>query len=218
MAVGPRIRVWDALVRVLHWTLAGAVATCWISGHWPPSHFGDWHHTAGYVAGAAVDVWSEEPPESDTLKRLIQHPRVVVTPHLGANSSEAQVNVAVDVARQLVAFRDGAGQVAVLDAQCPHFGAHRGVGGEVVEGCLRCPFHGLHFDRTGQCVKGDYVRESASLAHVRSTPWTVHETAASIFVWHGAHRDRPDRPLAGLPLRGAGCPGQGQPRHLLAPR
>jgi D-3-phosphoglycerate dehydrogenase len=62
---------------------------------------------AGHVAGAAIDVWSEEPPESDTLRRLVQHPRVVVTPHLGANSSEAQVNVAVDVARQLVAFRDG---------------------------------------------------------------------------------------------------------------
>jgi D-3-phosphoglycerate dehydrogenase len=61
----------------------------------------------GHVAGAAIDVWSEEPPESETLRRLIQHPRVVVTPHLGANSSEAQVNVAVDVARQLVAFRDG---------------------------------------------------------------------------------------------------------------
>jgi D-3-phosphoglycerate dehydrogenase len=62
---------------------------------------------SGHVAGAAIDVWSEEPPESETLKRLIRHPRVVVTPHLGANSSEAQVNVAVDVARQLVAFRDG---------------------------------------------------------------------------------------------------------------
>src|SRR5713226_6192081 len=62
---------------------------------------------SGHVAGAAIDVWSEEPPASETVKRLIQHPRVVVTPHLGANSSEAQVNVAVDVARQLVAFRDG---------------------------------------------------------------------------------------------------------------
>jgi D-3-phosphoglycerate dehydrogenase len=62
---------------------------------------------AGHVAGAAVDVWSEEPPRSEALWRLIRHPRVVVTPHLGANSVEAQVNVAVDVARQLVAFRDG---------------------------------------------------------------------------------------------------------------
>src|SRR5205085_7570380 len=61
----------------------------------------------GRVSGAAIDVWSEEPPRSETVRRLIQHPRVVVTPHLGANSSEAQVNVAVDVARQLVAFRDG---------------------------------------------------------------------------------------------------------------
>lgn len=62
---------------------------------------------SGHVAGAAVDVWSEEPPISPLLKRLVQHPRVVVTPHLGANSQEAQVNVAMDVARQLVAFRDG---------------------------------------------------------------------------------------------------------------
>jgi D-3-phosphoglycerate dehydrogenase len=62
---------------------------------------------AGHVAGAAIDVWSEEPPKSEVVRRLVQHPRVVVTPHLGANSSEAQVNVAVDVARQFVAFRDG---------------------------------------------------------------------------------------------------------------
>src|SRR3990170_8166614 len=62
---------------------------------------------SGHVAGAAVDVWSEEPPVSEVVKRLIRHPKVVVTPHLGANTQEAQVNVAVDVARQLVAFRDG---------------------------------------------------------------------------------------------------------------
>ncbi|HEY7254248.1 MAG TPA: hydroxyacid dehydrogenase, partial [Methylomirabilota bacterium] len=62
---------------------------------------------SGQVAGAAVDVWTEEPPASPVVRRLIQHPRVVVTPHLGANTQEAQVNVAVDVARQLVAFREG---------------------------------------------------------------------------------------------------------------
>jgi D-3-phosphoglycerate dehydrogenase len=62
---------------------------------------------AGHVAGAAVDVWTEEPPTSSQLKWLVQHPRVVVTPHLGANSQEAQVNVAIDIARQLVAFREG---------------------------------------------------------------------------------------------------------------
>ena len=62
---------------------------------------------SGHVAGAAIDVWSEEPPVSEVIMALARHPRVVVTPHLGANTQEAQVNVAVDVARQLVAFRDG---------------------------------------------------------------------------------------------------------------
>src|SRR5713101_1682671 len=46
---------------------------------------------SGHVAGAAVDVWTEEPPRSPAVKRLVQHPRVVVTPHLGANTQEAQV-------------------------------------------------------------------------------------------------------------------------------
>jgi len=62
---------------------------------------------SGHVAGAAVDVWTEEPPVSPVVTRLIAHPRVVVTPHLGANTQEAQVNVAVDVARQIAAFRNG---------------------------------------------------------------------------------------------------------------
>src|SRR5215813_12308952 len=62
---------------------------------------------SGHVAGAAIDVWTEEPPVSPLVRRLVQHPRVVVTPHLGANTQEAQVNVSVDVARQLMAFRDG---------------------------------------------------------------------------------------------------------------
>ena len=96
---------------------------------------------------------------------------------------------------ELIAFRDGAGKVVVLDAQCPHFGAHRGVGGTVEDGCVRCPFHGLHFDGNGQCVKGDFVADPRSLRHIKSPPWTVHEVAASIFIWHGPDRARPARPL-----------------------
>jgi D-3-phosphoglycerate dehydrogenase len=61
---------------------------------------------SGKVAGAAVDVWSEEPPKSDWLKELIGHERMVVTPHLGANTFEAQVNVAVDVSREIINYLD----------------------------------------------------------------------------------------------------------------
>ncbi len=96
---------------------------------------------------------------------------------------------------ELIAFRDAAGEVVVLDATCPHFGAHRGVGGRVIDGCVRCPFHALHFDGNGQCVKGEFVKDARNLRHLKSVPWTVHEAAASIFVWHGADRRRPDRPL-----------------------
>jgi len=56
------------------------------------------------VAGAAFDVWSQEPPDSDVLKKLIGHEKMVVTPHLGANTFEAQVNVAVDVSREIIHY------------------------------------------------------------------------------------------------------------------
>jgi D-3-phosphoglycerate dehydrogenase len=62
---------------------------------------------SGKVAGAAFDVWSEEPPDDATLKKLIAHPRMVVTPHLGANTFEAQTNVAVDVSREILNLLEG---------------------------------------------------------------------------------------------------------------
>ncbi len=55
---------------------------------------------AGKVAGAALDVWEQEPVAPD--HPLALHPRVVATPHLGASTEEAQVGVAVDIAEQIV--------------------------------------------------------------------------------------------------------------------
>lgn len=62
---------------------------------------------SGKCVGAAFDVWSEEPPKSDVLKQLIAHPGMLVTPHLGANTFEAQKNVAVDVSNEIVNYVDG---------------------------------------------------------------------------------------------------------------
>ena len=45
----------------------------------------------------------------------------------------------------LAIFRDEKGEAHVLDAYCPHLGAHIGVGGRVVGDCLQCPFHGWEF-------------------------------------------------------------------------
>jgi D-3-phosphoglycerate dehydrogenase len=63
---------------------------------------------SGKVSLAAVDVWSVEPPATDTLKQLIAQERLVVTPHLGANTQEAQVNVAIDVSKEILAYLDKA--------------------------------------------------------------------------------------------------------------
>jgi D-3-phosphoglycerate dehydrogenase / 2-oxoglutarate reductase len=54
---------------------------------------------SGKVAGAAIDVFEPEPPASG--HPLVGHPLVVVTPHLGASTEEAQVSVAVEAARLL---------------------------------------------------------------------------------------------------------------------
>jgi D-3-phosphoglycerate dehydrogenase len=56
----------------------------------------------GKVAGAAIDVFEHEPPPADHV--LVRHPRVLVTPHLGASTEEAQVSVAVEAARLLCDF------------------------------------------------------------------------------------------------------------------
>jgi D-3-phosphoglycerate dehydrogenase len=54
---------------------------------------------SGKVAGAAIDVYHSEPPENSPLVGL---PNVVATPHLGASTTEAQVNVAITIAEQIV--------------------------------------------------------------------------------------------------------------------
>src|SRR3989338_759642 len=53
----------------------------------------------GYVAGAAFDVFKEEPVNNSPLLSLGD--KVVLTPHLGASTEEAQLNVALDVAEQI---------------------------------------------------------------------------------------------------------------------
>ncbi|HZC05075.1 MAG TPA: phosphoglycerate dehydrogenase [Ktedonobacterales bacterium] len=70
---------------------------------------------AGRLAGAALDVFTKEPPFTvPALAELIARPDVVVTPHLGASTEEAQVSVAVDVAEQMRdVFRGGAPRAAV---------------------------------------------------------------------------------------------------------
>ncbi len=60
---------------------------------------------SGKVAGAAIDVYIKEPP--DFASEIFDLPNVVTTPHLGASTEEAQTNVAIDVAEQIVDYFEG---------------------------------------------------------------------------------------------------------------
>jgi 3-ketosteroid 9alpha-monooxygenase subunit A len=92
--------------------------------------------------------------------------------------------------RDLVAFRGADGEVRVLDAHCPHLGAHLGVGGCVVGNALQCPFHAWRFGGDGTCVEIPYARKIPPGARLRA--WPARETHGVVLVWHDPAGGAPD--------------------------
>ena len=86
--------------------------------------------------------------------------------------------------RDLVLFRGEDGAPLVVDAYCPHLGAHLAVGGQVEDDCIRCPFHGWKFDgETGQCVEIPYDEDQIIPPGRRSAASRL-ERNHMIWAWH----------------------------------
>lgn len=63
------------------------------------------------------------------------------------------------IGENMAVFRTEEGKACVLDAYCPHLGAHLGIGGRVVGDCIECPFHGWQFNgNDGKCTSIPYSK------------------------------------------------------------
>lgn len=86
--------------------------------------------------------------------------------------------------RELVLFRTDDGEASLLDAYCPHLGAHLGHGGQVRGRDLVCPFHGWRFGPEGACTGMPYGRRIPAKA--RTQRWPLVERDAVLLAWHDA--------------------------------
>jgi len=90
----------------------------------------------------------------------------------------------IAVERELVVYRDQAGDAHVVDAHCPHLGAHLG-GGKVVGDTLQCPYHGWRFDSAGTCVEIPYS-DARIPAKACLPTYPVAEQDGFVFFWFHA--------------------------------
>src|SRR5687768_16773481 len=91
--------------------------------------------------------------------------------------------------KALVLFRTEQGVATLLDAHCPHLGAHLGYGGKVQGESLVCPFHAWRYDTAGQCVEVPYATKIPPRAQVAC--WPIVEKNGVIMAWYDADKAPP---------------------------
>jgi len=91
--------------------------------------------------------------------------------------------------RDLVLFRNEAGEAGLLDAYCPHLGAHLGHGGVVEGDSIRCPFHAWAFRPDGFCSRIPYARAIPPIVKRAPVagPLPLVERNGVIWAWYHPH-------------------------------
>lgn len=110
--------------------------------------------------------------------------------------------------RDLVLFRGESGTAHLLDAWCPHLGAHLGRGGRVKGETIECPFHGWRLDGGGACVLVPIAKKVPARAHVRS--WVVREVSGAVLAWMHPQHEAPT--WTPSPVEQWGDPGWTRPQ------
>ncbi|MCP4805989.1 MAG: aromatic ring-hydroxylating dioxygenase subunit alpha [Proteobacteria bacterium] len=103
--------------------------------------------------------------------------------------------------QDLVLFRSESGEPVMLDAHCPHMGAHLGHGGKVRGDRVVCPFHAWEFGPTGDCVEIPYADKIPKKAKVAC--WPLVEKNGFVFVWYDRAKDPPSWQIPDMPEFGA---------------
>ena len=94
--------------------------------------------------------------------------------------------------REIVLFRTPGG-VSIIDAHCPHMGAHLGRVGRIDGNVLRCGFHGFRFDGSGACVATATVApppEKARLTKLGSARARAASSSPGSIRWDDRRRGR----------------------------
>jgi len=89
----------------------------------------------------------------------------------------------------IVVFRTQQGVPSVMEAYCPHLGAHLGKGGKVCDESIRCPFHHFKFDTEGKCVETGYGTHPPAKAVAKT--WPVIDRNGLLMAYHSQKDEAP---------------------------
>jgi phenylpropionate dioxygenase-like ring-hydroxylating dioxygenase large terminal subunit len=121
-----------------------------------------------------------------------------------AEFARGEIKPAKWLGMDLVIWRSKAGSLVVMDAYCPHMGAHMGHvgkhGGEVCGESIACPWHGWRWDKEGRNVEIPYL--PGKTVEVRVKVHAAREVDGIVVMWYDSKGAAPDYEWPGLPFLG----------------
>ncbi|MGB9364769.1 MAG: Rieske 2Fe-2S domain-containing protein [Xanthobacteraceae bacterium] len=114
----------------------------------------------------------------------------LMSPELVADGAPVRLML---LGEKLIAFRDSAGRVGVMDHRCPHRCASLFLGRNEEEG-IRCIYHGWKFDVAGNCVDMPSLPPPGFKEKVKAKAYKVVERAGVVWVYMGSRAEAPPLP------------------------